>query len=669
MDHGRRHLVVHPDLGGDVGVDQRLSDLCLQPVDVYRGGFASPLLYDVASKPSEYKASFNDVTAGNNDIYGLDNGLVFPATTGYDLASGLGSPRLAGTGGSAGLAYYLCSLAARASRPVVSGISPASGSIAGGERIAITGRGFESGGSSNVATIEIGGAQLPPSRFSVKSATSISATLPPAHVARPPIPPSPQDGAGPADVIVTLKDDESSMPGPKSTFEYVDTSGGKTVPSVTGVIPYGGSESAPKPVTILGSGFTAATAVTFGGVAATAFTVNSPYRITATPPAYSARTACSPLPSTGVFRGERPTNDICQVQVRVANPRGTSATGRMLPPAEGAVVVNSLGVLVAPPGCKCETAQAPTEFDYLPTPSISSVSTSSGPANLASEKGNTVITVRGAGFDPLTIDWADFGKPSLESSMDTDYVFLTGTRMQIVAPAEALTVGPSRVAFSVKTLAGQSAPVTVTYAGVPMVSAVVNTVDSNKLDGTYGVPDTGGTPIHVSGRGFADQLVAPIEFTDSKSRLPLGTQYTFTVKSDTTLNTKAVAQNPALVDVQVCTVTACSRNPPADLLYVYPPGNPAVRSVSPRSGPAAGGTSVTIGGDNLGCALEAYFGNVKAEAIKPVKALLDCGSTTTLRATSPPGKTGARVPVTVETIESYFTGSGRGTTTASFTYR
>jgi hypothetical protein len=639
------------------------------PATRTRVGFASPLLYAVASNPGDYAASFNDITTGNNDIYGLDNGLVFPATTGYDLASGLGSPQVTGPGGTAGLAYYLCSLAGEASRPVVSGISPASGSIAGGERIAITGAGFETGGSSNVATIEIGGAQIRPSRFSVRSATSISATLPPARDARPPIPPPPQDGAGPAQVIVTLKDDQSSIPSPKSTFEYVDTSGGQTVPTITGVIPYGGSESAPGPVTILGSGFTAATSVTFGGVAATAFTVNSPYRITATPPPYSAGTSCSPLPHTGVFKGENAANDICQVQVRVANAHGTSATGRILPPDEGAVVVNSLGVLVAPPGCKCETAQAPTEFDYLPTPSISSVSTSSGPASLASEKGSTVITVRGSGFDPLTIDWADFGKPSLESSMDTDYVFLTGTEMQIVAPSEALTVGPWTIPFSVKTLAGQSAPVTVTYAGVPKVTAVVNTSNGTELDGTYGAPDTARTPIQVSGQGFAGQLVAPIEFTDTKSPFSVGTQYTFTINSNTSLSTETVAQNPAIVDVQLCTVTACSLNRPADLLYVYPPGNPQVTSVSPSSGPVAGGTKVTIGGDNLGCALEVYFGNVKAESLKPVKALLDCGSTTTLHATSPPGTAGTDVPVTVETIEGYFTGSGRGTTTASFTYK
>jgi len=632
-------------------------------------GFASPLLYAVASNPGEYGASFNDITTGNNDVYGIDKGLVFPATTGYDLGSGLGSPRLTGPGGSAGLAYYLCGLAGQASRPVVARLSPASGSTAGGERITITGTGFSAGGSPDVAAIEVGAAQIPPGRFTVRSATSITATLPAARAARPPLSPAPQDGAGPADVIVALRNGETSMPGPASVFEYVDTSAGKTVPSITGVIPYGGSGARPGRVTILGSGFTTAAAVSFGGVAATAVTVNSPYRITATPPPYSARTTCAPLPATGVYAGENAANDICQVQVRVAGRHGVSPAGRIRPPAEGPVTVNSLGVLVPPPGCHCETMQAPTEFDYLPAPSVTSVSTSAGAASLASEKGGTVITVRGKGLDPLTIDWADFGNPARGSSMDTNYVFLTGTEMQIAAPREPRTTGRSGVPFSVKTLAGQSAPATVTYAGVPEVTGVVNTVNSTELDGTYGAPDTGRTPIQISGRGFAGQIIAPVEFADTTSPFSVGTQYAFTVTGDTRLSTQTVAQNPAIADVRLCTVTACSLNRPADLLDIYPPGNPHVASVSPAGGPAAGGTKVTIGGQNLGCPLAVFFGNVKAESFTPVKALLDCGSTARVRATSPPGTSGTKVPVTVGTIESYFTGSGRGTTTARFAYR
>jgi hypothetical protein len=350
---------------------------------------------------------------------------------------------------------------------VVSALSPDHGSTAGGERVTITGRGFESGGVSDVAGMQVGAAQLAPTRFTVDSPTSITATLPPARETLPPDAPAPQDGAGPADVIVTLDGGQSSTPGASSTFEYVDTSVGSVVPSITAVIPFGGSDSAPSTATILGSGFSGATAVSFGGVPARSFTVDGPNQITVTPPPFSARTACSPLPSTGVYRGENATNDMCQVQVRVSNAHGTSATGHILPPLEGTIEVNNLGVLVAPPGCGCETQLAPTEFDYLPAPRVTSVSTSAGPASWLNEDGSSVLTAHGAGFAPMDIDWADFGDPALESSMDVDYVYVTGTEMQIDAPPQTATSNPLVVPFSVKTLAGQSNAVPVTYAPTP----------------------------------------------------------------------------------------------------------------------------------------------------------------------------------------------------------
>jgi hypothetical protein len=77
----------------------------------------------------------------------------------------------------------------------------------------------------------------------------------------------------------------------------------------------------------------------------------------------------------------------------------------------------------------------------------------------------TVITVHGRGFDPLTINWADFGSPTAESSEDTNFTYLTGTEMKIVAPAQPPTSGTLSVPLSVNTLAGQSPPVTVLYAG------------------------------------------------------------------------------------------------------------------------------------------------------------------------------------------------------------
>ncbi len=630
-------------------------------------GFASPLLYAVASNPGDYAASFNDITSGNNDNYGLDNGLVFPATTGFDLATGLGSPQLTGAGGTAGLAYYLCSFATHASRPLVSRLSPTVGSTAGGLNVTITGRGFESGGAADVAGIQIGSWRIPASRFRVVNATTIIATMPPASDTLPPAAPRPQDGAGPVNVIVTLTNGESSAPGPGSTFEYVDERSGNPMPSVTGVSPYGGREIAPGQVTIFGSGFTGATSVTFGAVAAPSFKVMSPYRIAVTPPTYSSHQACSPLPTTGVYAGENATNDICQVQVRVSNTNGTSSIAKILPPLEGAVAFNSEGVVAPPPGCNCEVAPAASEFDYTPAAKISSVSTSSGPASLANENGGTLITVHGAGLNLQTLDWSDIGAPSQASSIDTAFVFVTGTEMQVTAPAQPPTVDALTLPFSVKNLAGQSPSKNLTYAGVPNVTAVVNTINSTQLNGSYGGPDTGRTPIQVSGGGFNGQLLR-VQFTDSNSPFSLGTQYSFTTASDTSLSTQTVAQNPAIVDVQACTVSGCSVNPPADLFYLYPPGDPKVDSISPTSGPAAGGTKTVISGENLGCPLSVFFGNVQAASFTPVQTFLDCGSTAAVDATSPPGTSRTKLPVTVTTVESYFTGSGRSQTNASFTY-
>jgi hypothetical protein len=641
------------------------------PATAHGVGFASPLLYAVASNAATYSTSFNDIRTGNNDLYGLDNGKVFNATKGYDLASGLGTPRLSGPGGSNGLAFNLCSLGGQASRPVVSGLAPTQGSVNGGTSLTITGTGFTSGGGPDVSFIQVGDAKLAPSQFHVVNGTTITTTVPAASLAVPPLSPSPQDGAGPANVIVTLKGDVSSRPSPASTFEYVDTGfENADFPSVTGVLPVAGRQSSPKVVTILGADFSTASSVTFGGVPATSFTVVSDNRITATPPPLSSGPSCAPLPHTGVYAGDTTTNDICQVQVRVGNSNFHSRVATILPPDEGALTLNVLDVLVPPAGCGCEIEQAPTEYDYVPTPTITSVSTSSGgAANLASENGTTVITVHGTGLDPLTIDWADFGPANQASSQNTNFTFITGTELQITAPAQATTTGPLKVPFSVNTLAGQSAPVSVAYAGVPTVTGVVNTKNHSELSGVFGAVDTGGAPLRVAGTGFAGGQLINLEFNDPTTPFSTGTQYTFTVAGDKGLTTQSVQQNAALVDVRACTVTGCSKAVKADKLWIYPPGKSDVTSVSPSSGPAAGGTKVTIGGVNLGCPIGVFFGSTPAKKFAATPGLLDCGSTVTLTATSPAGKKGTKAAVSVETVGSFFSHTGHGTSNAKFTYK
>ena len=644
-------------------------------------GFVTPLLYAIASNPSDYAAAFNDVMEGNNDQYGLDNGKVYPARKGFDLASGLGSPRMTGPGGSAGLAYYLCSFAgAAAGRPTVTALSPGFGSTKGGETIEVHGSGFESAGKPDVAGALVGTWQVPSSSIDVTGTGSLKLVMPPASDTLPADSPHPQDGAGPADVVVSLEDGQSSSTGPAARFQYEDTVGSTSVPGISGLVPTGGSETAPAPVTILGSDFEGATGVTFGGVAASGLKILSNSQISVTPPPYSTSTACSPLPSTGAYAGENATNDICQVQVVVHRASAASAASTILPPLEGTASFEQDGALISPPGCGCEVYPAPTEYDYAPAPHITSVSTSGGPGSLASETNETLVTLHGVGLNRFTFLYTDFGPASEEASINggsAPYTqtppYITGTEIQIGAPPmveegeEAPTVTTESIPVSVRTLAGSSPASGVEYAGVPRVTQAQSTASDVRLKGHSGAADTGGTPLALTGQGFSGQLTR-VEFLEEPEELSLGTQYTFTPEGETSLRTETVSQNPGLVQVRACTVSGCSSPSPHAQLYLYPPGQPLVESLSPHTGPAGGGTQVRIRGGNLGCPLAVKFGGKRAPTFTVSPGLLACGSSEKLRALSPPGKAGKSVPVTVTTWESYFTKTGDAPSPARFTY-
>lgn len=653
------------------------SPTCLaNPTTAGGVGFVSPQLYAVASNPTTYAQSFTNITSGNNDIYGLDNGLVFPATPGYSLASGLGSPELTGPGGTAGLAFNLCSGATVASRPVISAISPSILPAAGGS-VTITGSGFGSTAAPAIASVEVGSWQTT-SGISVASATSLTVTLPPSSDLVPSNSPASQNGTGPANVILTDTSGQSSalVPG-TTTVQYVSATTTPSTPSVTGISPYGGSETSPGPVTILGSGFSAGATVTFGGVLATGVTVVSPDEIKATPPVFAAgTTSCG----GGLPAGETTANDICQAQVVVTEAGNSSATSLILPPYEGATLnPDSMGIPVLPAGCGCEEMPAPTEFDYVPAPQITSVSTATiNPSSLADEYGGTLVTITGQGFDPLTFDWASVGNPALASSINfcsaPSCTFLEGSEIQFVAPATEAsghaTVEPLTIPVSLQTIAGQSAQSKLVYAGVPTVSSVVSLGNPKTSQGLYGAPDTGGTPVTVSGSGF-DQVFGPIGFIDASTPYSIGTQYTYSITSDTNLEAQTVAQNPALADVELCTATGCSTSVPGGLFVLYPPGSPKIDSTSVSSGPAEGGTPVVLSGENLGCITSVSFGGVLAETFSNAQAILDCGSTGTATVSAPPGTPGTTVGITLTTVESDLSGTGPSASTpaAQFTYR
>ena len=151
--------------------------------------------------------------------------------------------------------------------PSVSAVSPASGPTGGGNSVTITG-----GNLSGATAVAFGSVAAP--AFVVNSASQITAT-------------APAGNAGTVDVTVTNAGGTSAT-SVADQYTYVGT--GPAGPIVSGLSPASGPVSGGNSVTITGSGLTSATSVSFGTMAASAFTVQSDSQIVATAPAAPAGT-------------------------------------------------------------------------------------------------------------------------------------------------------------------------------------------------------------------------------------------------------------------------------------------------------------------------------------------------------------------------------------------
>nr|MDA8292419.1 IPT/TIG domain-containing protein [Actinomycetota bacterium] len=589
-------------------------------------GFVPPELYSVASSPASYAQSFSDVTVGNNDVFGL--GLGYDATPGYNLASGLGTPIVTNAAGSGGLAASLCAKATATAAPAppqVSGVSPSSGPISGGTVVTITGSGFAAASTSAVH-VSFGSAAA--TVTSVNS-TTITVVAPPASSTTGSAPFGP---AGGVDVVVTQGvPASSSAVGPASRFEYVLAGpASSSSPVVTGIGPSGGNVSGGSAVTVYGAGFASATpTVTFGGVPSSSVHVLGDTELTAVVPPESAATRCA----TGAGFAPSAT---CQVQVVVSSSAGTSPTAPILPALSGAVVFNPQGVVEPTP--ETEVAPAATEYDYAPTPVITSVV-----PDPADATGSTPVTITGSGFNLTTFEWVNFGPPSSSASEQVQISSITPTQITIVPPGgnagrngalSALAGG-----VSVQTQGGLSATWEFAYAGTPTVRSL----------SALGGPVTGGTHLVVRGTGLSD--VTSVDFVSEVSPGTYGGSSTSILSSvgPTSLELVVPAGLPGPVDVQPCTPTACARpNPSVDTFVYYGAGPPSLVAVRPSSGPASGGTRVVLFGNNLDGALGARFGSFSTSRLASTPGYPD-GDPYVLTADAPPGPASRSVPVAVVT--------------------
>ena len=232
------------------------------------------------------------------------------------------------------------------SAPTLTLVGPSSGPLGGGNSVALTGTGF-----TNATAVLFGSTAA--SSFTINSATSITAT-------------APAESAGTVDITVT-------NPGGISATGSADQYTYFAAPTVTSINPTAGPTAGGNSVTITGTNFTGATAVSFGKLTATSFTINSATSISAIAPAEGAGT----------------------VKIAVSTPGGTSAS------------------------------TSADQYTYTAAPTVTNVSPSAGPTG-----GGTSITITGTNLTGATA--VSFG-----STPATSFSVTSSTQISATAPAGA----------------------------------------------------------------------------------------------------------------------------------------------------------------------------------------------------------------------------------------
>ena len=507
--------------------------------------------------------------------------------------------------------------------PMISGLNPTAGPTFGANQVIITGKGF-----TGVSAVKFGSASA---AYTVDSATQITATAPIGNL----------DSI--VDVNVTTPAGTSAVV-PADKYRYI------VAPSITSLNPSTGPAAGGNSVTITGTYFIAGavTSVKFGSTALTLnqtttltigqYRIDSETQITAMAPAGTAGTTVSvsvtnsaglspntaaddysygmptvtdlnpaagpttglntviitgssftgllpatgsvgPAPTTGVaFRDDRGTvttlDDLYYPAVSFTVNSLTQITAVV--PAQVGGESPTVDVIVSNLTGSSATSLA-SKYSYG-APAITGLSPSGGPL-----AGGTTVVITGTGFTGLTGAVAvKFGGVSA-----TNYTVVSPTQITATAPAH----GTSEVVqVSVTNPAGTSLNTAADdYAyGGPTITSVAPAAG----------PLTGGNSVVITGTGFSSTSTVAFGSVPVVTRtVDSATQITATVP--------AHAATPETVRVKVTTAGLDSPDTPKD---DYSFGAPAVTSVSPNGGPAAGANTVVITGYGFSGVTGVLFG-------------------------------------------------------------
>jgi len=418
---------------------------------------------------------------------------------------------------------------------------------------------------------------------------------------------------------------------------------GTPAPTITKVAPNNGPVGGGTSVTITGTGFTGATAVSFGTVAATTFSVTNDTTITATTPQAavtnqqsivsvsvttaagtgtgasftytpSAPTVTAVTPNTGLVGGGTHititgTNFSGQPQVTVGGVQAkdvayvNSTTITATTPAgtgtQDVVVSTSYG---------SSATSAADQFTYTtaapPTPSpptVTSVLNNATSQPSGPKAGGTAVTITGTNL---------LGA----SSVTFNGVAATNVLVVNATTITATTPPGTGVATVVVTTPGGTANGSYTYIAVaPTVTAI------SPASGTT----QGGTAVTITGTNFITSgLVVKLGSNNATG---------VTVLSPTTIQATTPAGSAGKVDVIVTTSDGTGTG--TQLFTYVAQAPPTVTGIAPTSGPTGGGTTITITGTNFTGATSVSVGGNPATFVQVVSA-------TTITAHTPPGAAG-----------------------------
>jgi subtilase family serine protease len=222
-----------------------------------------------------YPQVLRDITSGDNDYTpsGYAGGL-YPATMGYDMASGLGAPIVFGVSPAnyystyyPGYTALMCEVTAtKLTSHGIASISPGSGTAGQAATVTVNGSGFLPIASADLID-EYSGSRLLATLTPSCTTTACRVTLP-------------AESAGTVTLRVSVEDNPFTSASVASQFTYR-----AAPPHVTSISPAHGTKNGGTRVTIKGSGFAGVKSVTFGARAGTRVSVSGTGTITVTAPA------------------------------------------------------------------------------------------------------------------------------------------------------------------------------------------------------------------------------------------------------------------------------------------------------------------------------------------------------------------------------------------------